>query len=435
MLIQRVPWKAQPQTRPHLAPIAGRKWSFLASSPGLALLGGLPSGGTGLTLRTPRQGGLAVGATGTGGRNWTGVSTGADYTFLAVVDFYASGTANHAILDSDSTTAGLRTFQFRVDSVLDGVQLTVFNTSGSVFSASGATSLYDLGPVVVAGRVRGTELTAWLNGRIDATATLTGTPRSLDATKLLWLANTGRSQTTPNLNDILAAEVFDGAMSDAFLSSIRTPADYYSTLFAPRSIWVPVSAATGGYTLTAEAGAFTLAGQDATLLKSKVLAADAGSFAIAGQDATLVYTPAAGAYILTCDAGAFAIGGQDATFVYTPLNHYTLTAEAGAFQISGQQAQLVYTGQNVQDTHDGFWTREWLKLRDREKKKPTVAEVVEVVKESPQVVEMVRPQVQAKYPDVDYADVVKNVQLQRFIARQLLEMMQEEDDMEALLLL
>lgn len=90
----------------------------------------------------------------------------------------------------------------------------------------------------------------------------------------------------------------------------------------------------------------------------------------------------------------------------------------------------------VTDTHDGFWHREWLKLH--KKKAPTIAEIVEAVQENPvQAVAQAKaiPQVVAKYPEVSLEAVKQNLALQRFIARQILEMMQEEDDLEALLLL
>jgi hypothetical protein len=46
----------------------------------------------------------------------------------------------------------------------------------------------------------------------------------------------------------------------------------------------------------------------------------------------------------------------------------------------------------------------------------------------------VRVEVERKYPQVDYSQILANVQLQRFIARQLIEAAQEEDDLEVLLL-
>lgn len=88
----------------------------------------------------------------------------------------------------------------------------------------------------------------------------------------------------------------------------------------------------------------------------------------------------------------------------------------------------------VQDTHDGYWFKLWRKLKKREEE-PTIAEVVEIVKESPQVMEVVRVEVERKYPQVDYAEVRQNLALQRFIAKQLIEAAEEEDDIETLLLM
>lgn len=186
------------------------------------------------------------------------------------------------------------------------------------------------------------------------------------------------------------------------------------------------------YTLTADAGSFTLSGQDAGFVVGRILTADAGSFALTGQDAALRI-----GRVITADAGAFVLTGQDATLTVTPAGGtaYTLTAEAGAFALTGQDAEF-RIGTTATDTHDGFWHKEWLKRH--KKKAPTIAEIVEAVRENP--VEAVAqakaiPEVVAEYPAVTIEAVRQNVALQRFIARQILEIMQEEDDLEALLLL
>lgn len=49
--------------------------------------------------------------------------------------------------------------------------------------------------------------------------------------------------------------------------------------------------------------------------------------------------------------------------------------------------------------------------------------------------EVVRVEVERKYPQVDYAEVRQNLALQRFIAKQLIEAAQEEDDIETMLLM
>ena len=99
-----------------------------------------------------------------------------------------------------------------------------------------------------------------------------------------------------------------------------------------------VGAGAGGYTLTADAGAYTLAGQDATLLKTRIVTADAGSYAVAGQDASVLV-----GHLITADAGAYTLAGQDATLTYAPVTpgSYTLTCDAGAYVLAGQDATLL----------------------------------------------------------------------------------------------
>ena len=84
----------------------------------------------------------------------------------------------------------------------------------------------------------------------------------------------------------------------------------------------PEAAAGGAYTLTCDAGAYVLAGQDAALKRGRVVSADAGAYALAGQDATLTYAPP-NAYTLTCEAGAYAIGGQAATIAFSGATQAT----------------------------------------------------------------------------------------------------------------
>lgn len=96
------------------------------------------------------------------------------------------------------------------------------------------------------------------------------------------------------------------------------------------------TAATGSYTLTASAGAFTLTGVAANLLVGRRLVSDVGTFSLTGQAANLL-----AGRILVCDAGSFSLSGQNATLIYTPVGAYTLIADAGSFTLSGQAASLL----------------------------------------------------------------------------------------------
>lgn len=83
--------------------------------------------------------------------------------------------------------------------------------------------------------------------------------------------------------------------------------------------------------IDSEVGAFVLAGTDATLSKNSPLAADVGAFALAGTDADLRATRT-----LTADTGAFALAGTAAGLVVSRV----VTAEAGTFALAGTDAGL-----------------------------------------------------------------------------------------------
>lgn len=106
------------------------------------------------------------------------------------------------------------------------------------------------------------------------------------------------------------------------------------------------------YTLTSEQGAYSITGQDSSLLTALLLTAEQGTYSLTGQDASFAYagisTPAplpslgllAGlGYtpgILTAEQGTYSITGQDAAFQRT----YSLAADQGSYTLSGQVAAL-----------------------------------------------------------------------------------------------
>jgi hypothetical protein len=286
---------------------------------------------------------------------------------------------------------------------------------------------------------------------------------------------------------------WDRALSDAEIASIS--ANPWQ-LFKPvqRRAWFDASAGGGGtaYTLTADVGAYSLSGIDAGVIASRRLTADVGSYGLTGQDATLTYTPASGAYTLTADVGTYnlsgvdaatiaarrvtadvgsygltgqdaafvlarrltadygtySLTGQDATLTATGAIAYTLAAEYGLYSVAGQNAELIAPS-GIVDTHDGFWNREYRKMFDYGKKKPTIAEVVdEVVKQDPiAAIEAVKPAVAAKIklPDNNselVAKIQQSANLQKAIASALIAKAQaqkaiddDEQDIEDILML
>lgn len=123
----------------------------------------------------------------------------------------------------------------------------------------------------------------------------------------------------------------------------------------------------GAYTLTADTGAYSLTGNDAGLTFARSMTADVGSYTLNGVDAGLLVGRR-----LTADAGVYSLAGVDAALIYTALGPtaYALTAETGSYVLSGNAAGLTYTDGGVLiDTHDGFWAKEWKRIRAREKRK------------------------------------------------------------------
>ena len=67
---------------------------------------------------------------------------------------------------------------------------------------------------------------------------------------------------------------------------------------------------------------------------ANVITADAGSYSLTGQDAGLLR-----GYLVTADAGAYVLTGQDATL---SVGNKTLIADAGSYTLTGQNATLKY---------------------------------------------------------------------------------------------
>jgi hypothetical protein len=93
----------------------------------------------------------------------------------------------------------------------------------------------------------------------------------------------------------------------------------------------------GAYTLTADAGTYSVSAADAGMRAARRLSANAGSYAYSGA--------AAGLYVgrrLTADAAAYSVTGNDAVLSYSGgVTHYTMTADAGSFAVTGSAASLL----------------------------------------------------------------------------------------------
>jgi hypothetical protein len=83
--------------------------------------------------------------------------------------------------------------------------------------------------------------------------------------------------------------------------------------------------------LSADAGAYAVAGQDATLRVTYALTADAGDYVVTGEDALLASS--APTATLALEAGSYAVTGQAA-------GPFLMVADAGRYVIDGQPVQL-----------------------------------------------------------------------------------------------
>lgn len=114
--------------------------------------------------------------------------------------------------------------------------------------------------------------------------------------------------------------------------------------------------AASGYTLTLNAGSYTVTGKDPSLVTARVLALNAGSYTVTGQDPTItvarLLSLETGSYtitghdvtltvarVLSLEAGSYAVTGLDATLTYSGTN-YTLTVDAGGYTITGHDPSL-----------------------------------------------------------------------------------------------
>lgn len=84
--------------------------------------------------------------------------------------------------------------------------------------------------------------------------------------------------------------------------------------------------------LTADVAAFTLSGQDASLLWTQLITADVAAFTLSAQDANLL-----AARTITADVAAFTLAAQDADLLWTQI----LVAEVAEFTLTGQDIILL----------------------------------------------------------------------------------------------
>ena len=145
-----------------------------------------------------------------------------------------------------------------------------------------------------------------------------------------------------------ATETGKGFVNYSGQASIGPQWDYYK------------SGVLGGgatYTITLDAGSYSLTGEDVALLSNKSILLDSGNYSYTGQNVDLIVGRS-----INLGVGNYAYTGQDVALVYNPSGGptYSLPIDAGAYNYSGQDVQLIanrtlsidggiytYTGSNL----------------------------------------------------------------------------------------
>ena len=162
---------------------------------------------------------------------------------------------------------------------------------------------------------------------------------------------------------------------------VTLSADPYGLVKQPRRTWGYV-AAVGGYTVTANAGSYSITGQVINLLRDSIISSEAGSIALLGLSTNLLKGFVLGAEIgsitltglstnvlknsvvsieassialtgintdllkgslISVEAGSIILTGQDVTLTYSG-GVYILTADSGSITLTGTQIDLLRTG-------------------------------------------------------------------------------------------
>jgi hypothetical protein len=262
-------------------------------------------------------------------RNLT-IST-SDYTEIA--DLYANGTATDSQLivgykkmsgtpDTDVTLSVTATSSVTVISVWRGAdQTTPIDVATTTATGTGT------------GRPDAPSITPTTAGAVVVVIGHGTDPSAPGVTAL--------SQSGSELSNFIHSEVAGvGSIATGsfnWTSGAFNPVAWTGGTTSADASWTAASvairpASITAYTLTADAGSFSLTGAAANLYLGHVLAADPGAFALTGADASLFK-----GFTLAADGGTFALTGADAT-----LNAARrLPADSGSFSVVGTDASLL----------------------------------------------------------------------------------------------
>jgi len=213
-------------------------------------------------------------------------------------------------------------------------------TYGGVADYTAIPSFYEVGTdAIYAVSVAATTARFFRNGRFIGSCAV-GSAHTNKPTQSLTLgaAYNGSAYVNKSTSTIYGGALLSGALSD---SDVAKLSENPWQIFAPREtrLFVPVSYIGGSYTLTAQAGIYSLTGQPAQLLKSKLLTSSGGTYQHVGADASLYRSRQ-----LSLSGGSYSFSGASADITFTGLSaNYILTAQGGIYSLVGSSADITYT--------------------------------------------------------------------------------------------
>jgi hypothetical protein len=268
-------------------------------------------------------------------RNTTFTQSGNTYPLTLSAWFYADALAagNHTIIALTASGGTSVIFQLYTN----GAKLLSrqYNTASQIVSATTlVTGKWYLATVVFESL---SSRKLYLDGILQGTDTVTASAPSginqIDIGASPWAGPGEYFQ-----GRISAPMVLNAALTDKQILALKSNP---WQIFAPiqRPIFASVAGGAGSYTLTAQSGAYNLAGQSAQLLKSKLLISSGGIYQNTGADASLYRSRQ-----LSLSGGTYVISGASADITFTGLAaNYTLTAQGGIYNLAGSSADITYT--------------------------------------------------------------------------------------------
>lgn len=186
-----------------------------------------------------------------------------------------------------------------------------------------------------------------------------------------WLLGTKGPDSAPTdhaYSHIELIYVFNRVLSDAEWLALEV--NPYQILKPANDFYYFLPTGGGAnYTLTADAGSYTLGSGTVNLLADRTLAADVGSYTLSGDDVSLQYgltiAAEAGSYTLGADAvnllygrllgataGSYALGSDGVNFVIDR----TLAADVGSYALGGDSVTLTYAPLDTMEAGTAVYT-------------------------------------------------------------------------------